>query len=1334
MGTRLPQGWCLAVVSLLGVATSVAQQAAPQPLITQPIIESQLVTLRGNTHPLAQPKFDIGAAPSNLSMQRMLLVLNRDQQQDFALHKLLDDQQDKASPSYHKWLTPDEFGTQFGPSDQDVQLVTAWLQTHGFQVNRVSHGRTVIEFSGIEAQVEQAFHTQIHQYSVNGQLHWANASDPQIPAALAPAVAGVRSLHNFPAHPMLHVLGAISREKSTGEMKPVQAVARPNSAQPLISIPIGGGNFCGVQPGYCYGVGPYDFATIYNVAPLWNASPAIDGTGQTIAIVGETDINPQDIADFRNFFGLPPVTLKVRHDGPDPGILSDGEETEADLDVEWSSAVAKGATIDFVVAESTETTLGVDLAALSIIDQDLAPVMSESYGICELGIGQAGNQFYSTLWAQAAAQGITVMISAGDGGSAGCDNFDILGPAVFGLQVSGFASTPFNVAVGGTDFYDLTSAAPYWSTTNNSTTQASALKYIPETTWDDSCTNPIFGTLGFSTNAETNCNNSQLVQSGFVNILGGSGGKSGCTNSDQQHPSSCSGGYPKPSWQVAPGVPADGVRDLPDVSLFAAVSSPSGSFYIVCEADQVPGTSCNPSDPFTQFLGIGGTSASSPAFAGVMALVNQQMQAPQGNANYALYKLAAQQAASSCNSTNGSGANCVFNDITTGTIAMPCQTGSPNCTVKTAGHQYGILSGYSTGTGYDLATGLGSVNVANLVNKWSSVVFRSTNTSLSLSPTTNITHGQNVTVTASVVPGSGNPPPTPSGGLALRTSTGLGAGSFTLGGNGTLSTTTNLLPGGSYSVTAHYGGDGNYGGSDSTPVNITISKENSSPQIELVTFDWQGRQTSANATTAVYGSPYILRVDVLNSAGNLCQSNGLTQSGCPTGNMNLTDNGSTLDAGSYPLNNLGYTEDQVVQFSGGNNSVKAQYAGDSSFNASSATKAYSITPAPTTITPVPNCCYVAATQLQTSVNISAQSFGAAPSGTVTFSVNGNAIPGNVSYSGAPGSGFPPTASLFASFTSSASPFPVPGTYTLAAAYAGDGNYAPVSSAATSVSVKFPTPQMNLSPSSNPVQAGATLTLTAVVVGWSNTIAPTGNIAFFGSATGALNGNVSYSTFIDVSGNLALRGVISFVPIGTDDYRATYSGDQNYPSSGPAFIGVIGVVGSDFTLSENPLSLTLSQGQSGQVTVVIGAQSNTGTISFAVSPCSGLPKEATCTIGTSQINGTLTTPLTVNTTAPHFLARLQSQQRPSALTLALTMPFAVVVMMSVPRKKTRRALGLMSLLGLLILVLSCGGGSTQPPPITDPGTPKGSYPITVTATSGAGSSAITHTTMFTLVVQ
>src|SRR6266404_4055014 len=273
MGPRLPRVICLFVLFSGFSIPCAAQQLAPQPLITQPIDDMQVTTLKGNTHPLARPQFDIGAAPPNLPMNRMLLVLKRSPQQDFTLHKLLDDQQDKASPNYHKWLTPDEFGVQFGPSDQDLQLVTGWLQTHGFQVNRVSHGRTVIEFSGTEAQVEQALHTQIHKYLVNGEEHWANASDPQIPAALEPAVAGVLSLHNFPRKSMSKIIGSYSpKTKQLTQIHP--------------QFTIGYGCY---PNGTCYAVGPADFGTIYNVQPLWNSG--IDGTGQKIAIVGESDIN-----------------------------------------------------------------------------------------------------------------------------------------------------------------------------------------------------------------------------------------------------------------------------------------------------------------------------------------------------------------------------------------------------------------------------------------------------------------------------------------------------------------------------------------------------------------------------------------------------------------------------------------------------------------------------------------------------------------------------------------------------------------------------------------------------------------------------------------------------------------------------------------------------------------------------------------------------------------------------------------------------------------------------------------------------------------------------------
>ncbi|HZC25164.1 MAG TPA: S53 family peptidase, partial [Candidatus Binatia bacterium] len=591
--------------------------AAPAPLITGTIDESQLTTLQGNTHPLARAEFDLGTAPASLPMQRMLLVLKRSPQQESTLAKLLDDQQDKNSPNYHKWVSPEQFGKQFGPTDNDMQVITSWLQSHGFEVG-ATKGRGVLEFSGSASQVRETFHTTIHKYLVNGEQHWANASDPQIPSALTPAVAGVASLNDFRPRAMNSPAGAFSRDPVTGKITAVHSE---------FTFPAGCVENDKVQGACYYALGPYDFATIYDVLPLWNAG--INGTGETIAIVGESNINVQDVANFRSLFGLPVNNPTVILNGPDPGLAPD--ESEADIDVQWSGAVAPNATIDFVVSQSTESTAGVDLSAVYIVENNLAPVMSESYGYCELGLGASGNQFYSNLWQQAAAEGITVFVSSGDNGSAGCDNINTNppAPAQYGLKVSGFASTPYNVAVGGTDFNDFSNPATYWSISNNSTTQASALSYIPETTWNDSCTNAIFGTVGFSTNAETNCNDSRLVN--FVVPEGGSGGVSNCTTPSGLTPASCAGGYAKPSWQSGTGVPADGKRDIPDVSLFAS-NGFMGSFYIICQSDQTYGT-CNLNST-SYFLGFGGTSVSSPAFAGILALGNQQTGSRQGNANY----------------------------------------------------------------------------------------------------------------------------------------------------------------------------------------------------------------------------------------------------------------------------------------------------------------------------------------------------------------------------------------------------------------------------------------------------------------------------------------------------------------------------------------------------------------------------------------------------------------------------------------------------------------------------------------------------------------------------
>src|SRR5215472_866553 len=298
----------------------------------------------------------------------MLLVLKRSPEQEATLHELLSDQQNRSSTNFHHWLTPGQFGSQLGPSDTDLQAVSSWLRSHGFAIVSQSRGRTIIEFSGTAGQVRDTFHTEIHKYLVNEEEHWANSSDPEIPSALSPVVAGIVSLHNFGRKPQHYVARFPSSGGATQQRLAHEPIARPALAR----------GSCGLLDIPCNLLAPYDFAIIYNVLPLWNAAPSpIDGTGETIAIVGQSDIYPQDFSNFRQDFGLPTGMLNIIYNGPAPNKLaSQGDEMESDLDVEWSGAVAKGATIDLVASATTNSTAGVDLSALYIVDNNLAPVMS----------------------------------------------------------------------------------------------------------------------------------------------------------------------------------------------------------------------------------------------------------------------------------------------------------------------------------------------------------------------------------------------------------------------------------------------------------------------------------------------------------------------------------------------------------------------------------------------------------------------------------------------------------------------------------------------------------------------------------------------------------------------------------------------------------------------------------------------------------------------------------------------------------------------------------------------------------------------------------------------
>ena len=1017
-------------------ARAAAQSIAIPARITQVIDETQLVPLRGNVSPLARTEFDQGIVADTQPMKRMLLLLQRSPEQQAALQLLMQEQQSKDSPNFHKWLTPQQFGVQFGPADADIQTVTDWLTRQGFQGIRVANGRTVIEFSGNTAQVRNAFHTEIHKFVVDGESRSANATDPQIPAALTPVVAGIVSLHNFPRESFRHDAG-------------IHKAARDEHGNPQLTTTTG----CGTnQSQPCYVVGPADFAKIYNIPSN------LDGTGFTIGIVGDSNIDPNDAIQFRNLFGLTPATgPTIIVDGPDPGISGPlGDEPEADLDVQISGMVAPKATIDLVVAESTFTANGADLAAFRIIDYNLTDVMSESFGNCEPALGSGGTGFYSSLWEQAAAQGITVMVSSGDGGSAGCDNFNRQSVATLGLAVNGIASTPFNVAVGGTDFDEIGTQTNFWNTANVAGTLESAKGYIPETTWNNSC-----AAAATSANLNTVCASPN-------NIVGGSGGPSAFNA--------------KPSWQMGL-TPADNFRDVPDISLFASNGPQTHSFYLLCEADLIPPgnpPSCATTGSFS-FGSAGGTSASSPAFAGIMALIDQKMGGRQGNANFVLYKLA-QTAANSCNSSTQPltpPATCIFYDVTKGNDSVPCAGTSTNCS-STSASTTGVLvdpknlttPAWTTKTGYDYATGLGSVNVANLAAAWPAAVgnFKGSTTSLTLNggtSTVTITHGTSVTAKATVAvvsPATG----TPTGDVSLlgpptTINSGINVATLSGGSPDTATLDTTFLPGGSYSVTAHYAGDGTFGPSDSNGVSVVVSKENSRLQARVITQDpTTGFALSTNATAYAYGALTTFRFDILNSTTNPCQLvivNGQvtygTFTGCAfdaQGSVTVTDNGNPLDGGTFKINSQGNAEDQILQLTAGSHAISATYSGDASYNAitTPATSTITVSKAATATglvaTPTTVVVNGSVTLTATIATNSISSIGT--TGTVTFFNGGTQIgsPVTVASSGATSTAFAGgTATLTTTFSSS-------GSKTITATYNGDTNYSSSTASAVNVTV------------------------------------------------------------------------------------------------------------------------------------------------------------------------------------------------------------------------------------------------------------------------------------------
>jgi len=859
--------------------------------------ENQLTPLRGNTPPAANAQNDAGRVSSRMPLTDLILVLQRSPEVQAAFDAFVASQYDPSSPNFHQWLTPEQVGEKFGPATADIATVSAWLSSHGLSVDGVSKDRMTIRFSGTAGQVEATFHTELHNLTVGGQTHYSNMSDPQIPMALEPVVLGPKALHNFIPRPLHRVMGHAALNKS--DAGKTSAIANPNAANVGLRPDIGFscGTNCQIED-----VAPFDFAAIYNITPLW--SNGIDGTGQTIAIAGRSDVRASDVSSFRSTFGLSGGTFNLVKNGTDPGFCTApsytstifctlDDQIENGLDVEWAGATAPKATVDLVVTQQTMTNDAIFESASYAIDNVVtlgAKILNVSYGNCELFMGTSNNAAYNQLWQSAATAGISVFVASGDSGSPACDQGESSSSgtpygAQFGLEVSGIASSQYDTAVGGTDLNWGATASPYWNSTNDTSTGASAKGYMPETPWNNSCTNPLalsyfqswakaLVNAGYSptnpTDAETACNfvvnwyqtiaagtNPSVDLSGWVDSVGAGGGASNCTTNSSTDTTigTCSpSGYSKPSWQTGvTGIPSDGKRDIPDLSFFAG-NGLLGSAYFICVTDWGPClTSRTATSEPTNTQGnvvnlIGGTSAASPAMAGIMALVNQKAGSAQGNPNRQLYLFAAAQNYANCKTetvTNSS--SCYFNDIDTGTIAMPCQAGSSNCSVSHSGDTWGVLSGFGATAGYDAATGLGSMNVANVVNGWpASTTGNATATvAVSASPAT-ITSIAGTTVTVTVSGSSG----TPTGSVFLT------SGSYTSptqnldsSGSVAINVAPGKLPVGTDTVTAHFSGDPTYAANTGT-TSVTVTLVNFTLSASAPAAITAGGSATSNITVA----------------------------------------------------------------------------------------------------------------------------------------------------------------------------------------------------------------------------------------------------------------------------------------------------------------------------------------------------------------------------------------------------------------------------------------------------------------------------------------------------
>jgi subtilase family serine protease len=735
MSATLILRW-IAVLLLAGFLLPKASALTVLPSrINGPILSAQKQIVKGTVSPRVAAARDEGALSGSAPIENMSLVFALSPAQQADLKDLLQQQQTLGSPLYHQWLKPGQFAARYGVSQQDLAKVAAWLRSQGFTVTSIPASDDRVVFSGTAAQVNAVFQAQMHKFLFHGKQHWANSTEISLPQAIAGMALGVQHLNTFRPEP--HVMKRLVRKAAQPSRRPATSVNSHYTLCQSSTSPCPSNAILNM-------VAPADAQTIYDVSGLYNSG--FTGTGQTLAIMGQTDIvqHQSDIANFRSLSGLNASNLPQQILVPNTGTAAVyvGDLEEADIDVEWSGAIAKNANILYVTVGNDQNSSVLDSLQYAV-EKDLAPVISISYGGCEAEFaGSSEIQMLEQSLEQANSQGQTVFAASGDGGSADCDTgTNSNGQPVAasnGLAVDYPPSSQYVTGVGGTSFSgDIGDQSRYWNT-NNTSSNESAISYIPETTWND------------TPNITALDNNGQLGAGG--------GGASNCvTTTGTSRNLSCTGGFAKPSWQVGTGVPDDGRRDVPDVSLAA---DPNHDGYVLCtqEVNSANTAFTGPSCVFpvgknqvpyfdstaSGYL-YGGTSIGAPEWAAILTLMNQETgnTSGVGNVNPILYQTA--------QTTPGA-----FHDVTTGNNAVVCVAGSPNCVSDGAGGY--VMSCCNAGTGYDMATGLGSVDAAALGAAWPKVTAVNGQFSLVLKPNSvTVAPGGSGTTSVVLSPSSAGP-------------------------------------------------------------------------------------------------------------------------------------------------------------------------------------------------------------------------------------------------------------------------------------------------------------------------------------------------------------------------------------------------------------------------------------------------------------------------------------------------------------------------------------------------------------------------------------------------